>query len=330
MRPPRFWDANLDPHSRQAAPLTRKLLTPLAMAYDKIAARRIEQAKPFSCGVPVICVGNLTVGGSGKTPFVKWIRSLLSSKGYRVASLSRGYGGTIKGPLKVDCSNHSAKQVGDEPLMLSKTGETWIGANRPIVATTMVEDGAKIIIMDDGHQNPTLFKDLTFVVIDSENPFGNGYVFPKGPLRENIRAGLSRADAIVLMGKGTVPTEIADPITPIFRCQIIAKKPEKSSKFVAFAGIGRPEKFFDTLDEIELEIADAIPFPDHHNYSKSDLAYLIKLAQENQARLITTEKDYVRLTSDIKEEVEVLETSFAIENSDALETFLEPILESVK
>ena len=330
MRPPRFWDANLDPHSRQAAPITRKLLTPLAIAYDKIVARRIKRTTPFNCGVPVICVGNLTVGGSGKTPFVKWIRSLLSSKGCRVASLSRGYGGTIKGPLKVDYSNHSAKQVGDEPLMLSKTGETWIGANRPIAATTMVEDGAKIIVMDDGHQNPTLFKDLTFVVIDSENPFGNGYIFPKGPLRENIQAGLSRADAIVLTGKGGTPAEIANTDIPMFRCQIVAKQPEKPSRYVAFAGIGRPEKFFDILNEIELEIADAIPFPDHHNYSKSDLAYLIKLAKENHARLITTEKDYVRLTIDIKEDVEVLETSLEIENSDVFETFLEPILEAVK
>lgn len=330
MRPPRFWEANLDLHSRQAATITRKLLTPFALAYDRIVAYKIERANPFSCGVPVICVGNLTVGGSGKTPFVKWIRSYLSSKGGRVASLSRGYGGTLRGPLRVDYSNHSAKQVGDEPLMLSKTGETWIGANRPIAANTMVEDGAKIIVMDDGHQNPTLLKDLTFVVIDSENPFGNGYVFPKGPLRENIRAGLSRADAIVLMGKGTTPTEIADSDIPIYRCQIVAKQPDKSSQYVAFAGIGRPEKFFDTLAELELEIADAIPFPDHHNYSKSDLTYLSKLAQENQARLITTEKDYVRLTSDIKKDVEVLETSLAIENSNLLETLLEPILETVK
>ena len=330
MKSPRFWDANLDPHSRQAAPITRKILTPIAKIYENVVARKIAQTTPYECGVPVICVGNLTTGGSGKTPLVRKIRNDLARRGIRVASLSRGYGGKVKGPLKVDNLRHSATEVGDEPLMLSQTGETWIGANRAKAAQEMVNNDIEIIIMDDGHQNPSLLKTVSLVVIDSENPFGNGFIIPKGPLRESIESGLSRAHAIVLTGAGSPSKQLASNNLPIIRSKIVAKPPTRSSIYVAFAGIGRPEKFFDTLSEIKVNVADAVPFPDHHKFSRNDLNYLRKLAQQYQAKLITTEKDYVRLPDDIKEEVETLEITLEIENPSLLETVLEPVLEKFK
>lgn len=326
MKPPRFWDANLDPYSRQAAPITRKILTPFAKIYGSIVASKIAGATPYDCGVPVVCVGNLTTGGSGKTPIVKQIRYILANRGIRGASLSRGYGGTVKYPLKVDSSIHTANLVGDEPLMLSLYGESWIGADRAKVAKEMVNDGVETIVMDDGHQNPSLLKTISLIVIDSGNPFGNGYVFPKGPLREGISAGLSRANAIIIMGDGAIPEQVKSCKLPTIRCKLIATPPTQSNTYVAFAGIGRPEKFFDSLTEINLKVADAVPFSDHYMFSKSDLNYLTKLADQYQAQLITTEKDFVRLPDEIKEKVEVLTTSVKVENPDILETVLEPVL----
>lgn len=330
MKSPRFWDAHLDPHSRQAAPITRKILTPIAIVYETIVATKISNATPYQCGVPVVCVGNLTVGGSGKTPNVRHIRKIFSNQGFRVASLSRGYGGQAKGPLKVENETHSAEEVGDEPIMLSQTGETWIGIDRAKTAQEMVENGVEIIVMDDGHQNSSLMKTVSLVVVDSESPFGNGFVIPKGPLRENIKAGLSRADAIILMGNGPTPAELSQFTLPVIRSKIVATPPMISETYVAFAGIGRPEKFFDTLSQINLNVADAVPFPDHHKFKKNDLNYLRKLAEQYQAKLITTEKDFVRLPDDIREEVEVLETTLTYENPELLETVLEPVLEKLK
>ena len=330
MKAPRFWDANLDPQSRQAAPITRKILTPIAKIYENIVARKIAQTTPYECGVPVICVGNLTTGGSGKTPLVRKIRNDLARRGIRVASLSRGYGGKAKGPLKVENLSHLATEVGDEPLMLSQTGEAWIGANRAKAAQAMVDNDIELIVMDDGHQNPSLLKTVSLVVIDSENPFGNGFIIPKGPLRESIESGLSRANAIVLTGAGSVPKQLAHSNLPVIRSKIVATAPPTSNIYVSFAGIGRPEKFFDTLSEIKVNVADAVPFPDHHKFSKNDLNYLRKLAEQYQAKLITTEKDYVRLPDDIKDEVEVLQITPEIENPSLLETVLEPVLEKFK
>lgn len=330
MKSPRFWDVHLDPYSRQAAPITRKILTPFAKVYETIVATKIANATPYTCGVPVICVGNLTVGGSGKTPNVRKIRQFFFDQGFRVASLSRGYGGKAKGPLQVEHATHSAEEVGDEPLMLSQTGETWIGRDRAKTAQEMVEKGVEIIVMDDGHQNPSLQKTISLVVVDSENPFGNGFVFPKGPLRESTKAGLSRADAIVLMGNSPIPDELSHFTKPIIRSKIVAKPTTSSKTYVAFAGIGRPEKFFDTLSENNLNIADAVPFPDHYKFKKNDLNYLLKLAEQYEAKLITTEKDFVRLPSDIREEVEVLEITLTYENPELLETVLEPVLEKLK
>ena len=296
MKEPSFWHVR-DLRSRAAAPMTRMMLTPIAALYAWAGADRIRTTTPFKADIPVICIGNLTVGGTGKTPVVQSLRATLTEKGYRAASLSRGYKGELNGPLEVDTSLHTARDVGDEPLMLAASGEAWIGADREAAARLMQSAGVDVILMDDGHQNPTLHKDLSIVVIDGGNPCGNGFVFPKGPLREPIATGLARADGVIIMGKLAHPLpELADLSIPVIETAVTPRGPAPDGPLVAFAGIGRPQKFFDTLTQAGAVLADAVPFPDHHTFSEADIKYLRTLVSERNARLITTEKDFVRLT----------------------------------
>ncbi|MEM1037151.1 MAG: tetraacyldisaccharide 4'-kinase [Pseudomonadota bacterium] len=296
MREPRFWAADLDPYSRESAPLTRVLLSPLSWIYAKATAQKIARTTPYQAGVPVICVGNLTAGGVGKSPVVSTIRQRLrTATGLRIATLSRGYGGSEKGPLRVDTTSHTARQVGDEPLMLAASGESWIGVDRAEAGAAMVEVGVEAILMDDGHQNPGLYKDLSLIVVDTQARFGNGYVIPKGPLREPITKGLARADAVIVMGEGPIPEELNGFDKPILRAKIKPCAPAPQGPLVAFAGIGRPEKLFDSLTSQGGDVRDAIPFPDHHPYRADDLKWLRELASDHSAQLITTEKDYARL-----------------------------------
>jgi tetraacyldisaccharide 4'-kinase len=285
--------------------MTKLLMTPLAMAYAWAGKRRIEQTVPEDVGLPVVCVGNLTMGGAGKTPVTAAVRKHLVAKGFlRAASLSRGYGGSEDGPLKVDPKKHTAKDVGDEPLMLAATGEAWISKDRLAGAKAMMADGVHAIVMDDGHQNPTVKKLLSIIVIDASLPFGNRHVFPKGPLREPIARGLSRADAVVLMGDGDVPPELKNFAGPVLRAHLAPIAKLVPGRYIAFAGIGRPERFFDSLQHTEgVELAEAVPYPDHHMFEKADLDYLMKLVTERGARLITTDKDHVRLPPEMKQTV---------------------------
>lgn len=327
MRPPRFWDKDLDPHSREAAPLTRLLLTPFSMLYAHVTEQRIQKADPLRLSIPVICVGNLTAGGTGKSPVAAGLRNMLSQRfpGKRIATLSRGYRGRLDGPLKVDFTQHTAADVGDEPLMLACSGEAWIGADRAAAGKAMEAGGVDIIIMDDGHQNPALHKDVALVVVDSEAGFGNGHVIPKGPLREPVAAGLSRADAVIVTGPGEIPQAVAGPGLPVIRAGIRPTGPLQPQDYVAFAGIGRPEKFFDTLEAQGSKPVDAIPYPDHHTYSDSDLRYLRKLASSHSAQLITTEKDFVRLTEDQRSGIVTLPIRAEFEDRNTLDRVLAPV-----
>ncbi len=303
MREPHFWRVT-DKRSRASAPMTKLFLTPAAMAYSWAGKRRIRRANPADIGIPVVCVGNLTMGGAGKTPVTAAVRKHLVSKGFRAASLSRGYGGAEEGPLKVDPAKHTVKDVGDEPLMLAASGEAWISKDRLAGAKAMVSDGVHAIVMDDGHQNPTLKKTISLVVIDASLPFGNRHIFPKGPLREPIAYGLSRADAIVLMGEGEPPPELKGFHKPILQARLAPVGKLVPGRYIAFAGIGRPERFFDSLQRLPgVELAEAVPYPDHHMFEQSDLDYLMKLVTERGARLITTDQDHVRLPANMKQTV---------------------------
>ncbi len=327
MKPPRFWASGLDPRSREAAPLTRMLLTPLSALYAFVVNRKLESAEPFDAGLHVICVGNLTVGGVGKTPIVQAIRTRLSDAGLRTASLSRGYGGKLKGPLQVSPETHTAVDVGDEPFMLASSGESWIGADRAASAQAMKDAGVQAIVMDDGHQNPSLKKTLSLVVIDAATSFGNGHVIPKGPLREPVARGLSRADSVILIGESGAPPEVRKSGVPVWRARLVPKTAPPAGPLVAFAGIGRPEKFFDGLKAAGATLAEEVPFPDHHAFKRADLDYLQTLAAERNASLITTEKDHVRLPPEMRAKVAVFPIEAQFEVPTALDEILAPVLQ---
>ncbi len=329
-RPPHFWSAGLDPQSRAAAPMTRALLTPFAALYATITARRIAKTVPVKLDIPVICVGNLTSGGSGKTPIADAIRAHLVQHAIHAASLSRGYGGKLAGPLKVDASAHIAREVGDEPLMLAANGDSWISRDRRAGGKAMLDAGVQAIIMDDGHQNPSLAKDLSLIVIDSYAPFGNGYVLPKGPLREPPRAGLARAQAVILMGDGPVPPILQKSALPVLRARLIQTAPPPKGPLFAFAGIGRPERFFDHLRTTGGDICDQFGFPDHHIYTPRDLARIHALATAHGYALVTTRKDYVRLPKDARADIIPIDVHAEFDDIAALDALLAPLFEEGK
>jgi tetraacyldisaccharide 4'-kinase len=322
---PHFWSAGLDPSSREAAPLTRALLTPLTWLYLQGFNRKLANAAPARVSARVVCIGNLTAGGAGKTPVAEAIRERITAKGLRAATLSRGHGGRAPGPLKVDPATHTFRDVGDEPLLLAATGEAWIGRDRAAAAQAMSEAGARIILMDDGHQNPSLAKDFTFIVIDAGAPFGNGHVLPKGPLREPVASGLARADAVILMGEGPVPAKVTASGKPVLRAHLKATGEAPTGPLVAFAGIGRPQKFFDSLKGAGADVKDEVPFADHHPYTSGDLSLLKDLAARDGARLVTTSKDHVRLPADMRAATLVFPVKAAFEDEAALDALLAPL-----
>jgi tetraacyldisaccharide 4'-kinase len=317
MRPPHFWQSGLDPQSREAAPVTRALLTPLAALYGLAVKRKLARAQPTRAPLAVICVGNLTVGGVGKTPVVAAIRAHLSGRGVRTASLSRGYGGKLAGPLKVDPQRHTAEDVGDEPLMLAASGEAWIGRDRPAAAMAMAQAGVDVLVMDDGHQNTALAKDLSLIVIDTQAPFGNGHLLPKGPLREPVADGLARCDGVVLMGDGPCPAPVTAAGRPTLRARLEPTEAVPAGPLVAFAGIGRPQKFFDGLAAAGAQLSETVPYPDHHRYAPSEIDWLTRLAGERGARLITTQKDHVRLPESVRARVLAWPVEACFESDEA-------------
>ena len=284
------------------APVTRALLRPASWLWAQVTARKIAQARPFDPGVPVICVGNLTVGGTGKTPIVRELIDRLD--GAHV--LSRGYGGRLKGPVRVDPTFHSAADVGDEPAMLAQHGcAVWVGRDRVAAAKAAVAAGAQLLVMDDGHQNPSLKKTVSLVVVDGETrggewPFGDGAVMPAGPLREPLSAGLARADAVVLMLPPGM--EAPDPellalfgVLPVLAARLEPVSPPPSGPQFAFAGLGKPWKFQRSLKAAGCDLVDFASFPDHAAYGESVLKALEARAALFGAGLLTTEKDRVRL-----------------------------------
>ena len=298
MRPPPFWDTDAP---RSSSQVTRALLSPLGLVYAAMTARRIARTAPRRVDAAVICVGNLTVGGTGKTPISLALLEMAVAAGLKPAALSRGWRGKIKGPAKVDPAVHTFKDVGDEPLLLAQQAPTYIDPGRVEGAALAVKDGAALIIMDDGHQNPKLEKDFSIVVVDAVTGWGPGTIFPAGPLREPVRAGLARADAVIVMcpdpdhqidyaALGLIDLEI-----PVFKSWLVADAAPPPGPLIAFAGIGRPQKFYDGVEAAGGQIADTASFPDHHAFSKGELNSLADLADAHSASLITTQKDWVRL-----------------------------------
>jgi tetraacyldisaccharide 4'-kinase len=320
VRPPEFWRA--DAGGRDAALMLRTLLTPVSWAYAWAAAQRIRSTISRHASVPVVCIGNLTVGGAGKTPIARAVRARLGPDAH---TLSRGYGGRLAGPLRVT-PDMDAREVGDEPLLHARDGPAWIARDRLAGALAAAQAGAHAIVMDDGFQNPELAKDLSIVAVDPEYGVGNGRVFPAGPLRERLGDGLARADAIVLLGADAErPAWLEGFAKPVLSARLEPSGEIPRAKLLAFAGLARPEKFFDTLEAAGADVAEAVPFDDHHPYSEDDLGMLAQLAEDHGAALITTEKDAARLSPDWRARVSVLPVQARFEDEAALDALLEPI-----
>ncbi|HQT75838.1 MAG TPA: tetraacyldisaccharide 4'-kinase [Rhodopila sp.] len=288
MRAPSFWYHN--------GPLAR-LLSPLSAIGAAMTAQRV--ARPgWRAPVPVICCGNATVGGAGKTTLVLDLAQRLKQRGENVHILLRGYGGVSYGANRVR-SDDPAVKVGDEALLLQEVAPTWVGGNRAVIARAAVADGATVLLMDDGLQNPTREKTCSLLVIDGPSGFGNGRVLPAGPLREPVAAAAARCQAAVMIGPDISQAAARLPAgMHVLRADLRQDDTVRQlagQKVVAFAGIARPEKFFAPLREAGADLVLARPFPDHYHYSPTELAELAKKARHAEAVLVTTPKDAVRL-----------------------------------
>lgn len=329
---PRWW------YVRNNAPgrVRRMLLTPLSWIWASVTANRIAKTVPEDAGVPVICVGNLTAGGTGKTPIVRELLSRLTASGKAAHGLSRGYGGRLKGPLRVDPAIHTAADVGDEPLMLAVDFPIWISPDRPAGARAARAGGAQVVVMDDGHQNPSLKKALSLVVVDGETrgdewPFGDGAVFPAGPMREPLAVGLARANAVVLL----LPADLDAPHpelvalfgeTPVLVARLEPAAPPPSGPQVGFAGVGKPWKVERSLVAAGCDLKDFAPFPDHGAYDEATLKALVRRAEDFDAGLVTTEKDWVRLPPEWREKIAFWPVRARFEDEAALDRLLQSAL----
>ncbi|MCL2430645.1 MAG: tetraacyldisaccharide 4'-kinase [Alphaproteobacteria bacterium] len=303
------------------------LLQPAARAYAALGAVRHALATPYRAAVPVICVGNVVAGGAGKTPVVESLLDLLAARGRHPAVLSRGYGGRERGPVQVDAAAHGARAVGDEPLMLSRLAPVWVARDRAAAARAAVAAGADCLLMDDGFQNPGLAKDLSLLVIDGAYGLGNGQVMPAGPLREPAARALARADAVVVIGEAAdnLGPRITKPVLPAALAPVNAADFE-GRRVVAFAGIGRPEKFFATLEACGARLVARHGFPDHHAYSESDLRSLADAASASAATLVTTLKDRTRMDRAWRHRIAALAVTIAWHDEAALLRLLDAAL----
>jgi tetraacyldisaccharide 4'-kinase len=324
MRAPEFWNRN-----NLAARALSAALAPASWIYGTSVAWKRDRAAPYRAKARVVCVGNISAGGSGKTPVAIAIVRALLARNVRVAFLTRGYGGRLAGPLTIDVNMHSASEIGDEPLLLADVAPTIVARDRKAGAMLADAMGAAVIVMDDGHQNFSLQKDLSIVVVDAETGFGNGRVLPAGPLREPIVQGLARADAVVMVGDGS--PALGDYRGLLLRARISpARMLTAPGRVVAFAGIGRPAKFFSTLTSLGVEIIATHAFADHHNYTHGEIEQLKREAARYKAALLTTEKDFVRLPADERAGIETLPVRATFDSRNDLEHLLDRIVEGAQ
>jgi tetraacyldisaccharide 4'-kinase len=316
MRAPEFW--------HEPPGLAAGLLAPAGAAWDWAARLRRAVARPYRAPVPVLCVGNLVAGGSGKTPVVLSLARLFTDRGIAVHVVTRGYGGKLTGPMQIDAARHDAVAVGDEALLLADVAPCWVAKDRAAGVAAAAKAGAKAILLDDGFQNPSIAKDLSLVVVDAEYGFGNGRVIPAGPLRERVAAGLARADAVVLIGDAPLPTELGAASCPVLRAAVepVNRDHFKNARIVAFAGIGRPEKFFAMLHRLGAQLVAKHAFADHHPYRANEIARLRETAAHHDARLVTTAKDWVRLPPDLRIDIDVLDIEIRWREPAMLEQIL--------
>lgn len=327
MRPPAFWFTPPD-----APTWAARLLAPLGALYSAGTARRVAQPPSVRPTCPVICIGNLNAGGTGKTPTVIALQMELSARGIAAHVVSRGYGGRLDGPIAVDPRTHDASDVGDEPLLLAAFGPTWVAKDRAAGARAAQAAGAQAILLDDGLQNPAIARDYSIVVVDAHRGFGNGRVLPAGPLREPVAKGLARADMVLSIGPAPAQTRFRSAWGPA-----LGTLPHVSGhlaplqtgmdwaglRAIAFAGIGHPEKFFDTLRREGVILCGTHPLDDHQPLDARLITRLLADAKAQNAQLVTTEKDAVRLPADLRGQVLSLPVRLELDDAGLLDAALD-------
>ena len=324
LKAPKFWYLKKDT-------LLSRSLYPFSFLFRLGTKIRNISSHSNRFAFPVICIGNIVVGGAGKTPVAIKIGELLKISGYNPHFISKGYAGIIQRSTLVKAW-HSPKSVGDESLLLSEIAPTWIGKDRNNSIKLAKNMGADCIIMDDGFQNPTIHKDFSIIVINASQEFGNKRVMPAGPLRESIKRGLSRTNLIIVIGeiKNSLQKNIPDHI-PIIQAKFKINNENKifkGQKITAFAGIAYPEKFFTSLREQGAKIIKEITYPDHHIYDENDLLSLAEIANKNQSILVSTQKDFVRVPKSYRSLVNILEGKISFEKEDIIKEILTNIIEN--
>lgn len=330
MKAPRFWYPETP-----GTPWQARVFAPLAALYAAATRHRVAQSPDHRAGVPVICIGNLTAGGAGKTPTAIALAEWLSDRGRSPGIVSRGYGGTEQGPIRVDPTGHTAEQVGDEPLLLAAFAPVWVSKDRAAGVRAAESGGADIILLDDGFQNPSVAKDLSLVVVDAAVGFGNGRVIPAGPLREPVETGLERAQAVLSVGapsaQSTFATDWGDRIrVPMLTATLEPLPtglPLKGRPVLAFAGIARPERFFDTLRALGADIQRAEALGDHQTLTPALMSRLEAEAQKAGAQMVTTEKDAVRLPASFRQKVMTVPVRLRFDDPNVVETLFSSILD---
>ncbi|MBC6442583.1 MAG: tetraacyldisaccharide 4'-kinase [Rhodobacteraceae bacterium] len=328
MRPPVFWG-----NPPGAPGLAVRLLAPFSLIWRAADGHRWQHGGHTDPGVPVICVGNINLGGTGKTPTVIWFVEHLGALGRTPHIVSRGYGGRETGPLRIR-PDMAADAVGDEPLLLCAFAPTWVAKNRLLGVQAARAAGADVVVLDDGMQNPSVRKNFTVMVVDAGQGFGNGYLFPAGPLRQSVPEGLARADAVVIIGTGAEQRHLlaawpALTLSDIFAARV---KPLHTGmdwsdmRVFAFAGIGRPGKFFDTLRAAGATVAVERAFADHQPLSDKLMTRMAREANRVNAQLVTTEKDAARLPARWRRKVLPLSVRLEVAGKDRLIGLLQAAL----